>query len=377
LVAASAPDSGTWPVSCAAMVPTSGAAMHGQDTRLLHVEDGGETAGEVLNVEGVGRPFRLRATWVGAASVLLLCTGAALSLGAPHLLSTGSLKRTDGKFEVVMAAAGGPSEQKEAPTITFYMYRAAAEGALEKYEFGDINTGNMDGVVWYLMNEVVTMYTAGVRCPRKFNISMIHRFKITMKSTPELFATGMNFGARFAYDTGKCMGRCFPKNMCTGTDDCDYHYKKYGYNPGCNNFYDHYPFPDYNTPAERGIWYTLPLAGRCDNPTGAHDCTWAYEYAGNISLWDMEKAAKAEANWGDVNCCDGHCSQFWNDQFSTWRTSWRVQQALQTFADKYPDISADIGSGTCDFQWPKWYEVDRWDRRDPWAAFHTHDEDKK
>merc|ERR1740121_1845757 len=100
----------------------------------------------------------------------------------------------------------------------------------------------MDGVMWYLMNEVVTNYSKGVRCPRKFNISQIHRFKVLTRATDALFQDGINFGTRFAYDKGLCEGRCFSGNKCTGESDCKNHYKKYGFVPGCNKFSDHYPF---------------------------------------------------------------------------------------------------------------------------------------
>uniref|UniRef100_A0A6U9HSS4 Uncharacterized protein n=1 Tax=Zooxanthella nutricula TaxID=1333877 RepID=A0A6U9HSS4_9DINO len=277
--------------------------------------------------------------------------------------------------QIISAAPWGQQQQwqpPEPPLMTFYMYRASAVDELGKYPFGNINTGNMDGVIWYLMNEVVTMYTAGTRCPRKFNISVIHRFKIQVKSTPELFKEGMNFGPRYAYDKGRCMGRCFPNNLCTGEGDCQFHYDKYGYTLGCNNFYDKYPFPDKPTPAQHGIWYTLPLGGRCARPTGAHDCTWSYEYAGNLSLLELESVVP-----GQGNCCHGHCTGFWDDQFNTWRTSQRVDQALTAFAKKYPWTPRDVGPAKCDFQWWKWYSPDRWEHRDPWAKENKSDETQK
>merc|ERR1719284_606621 len=48
------------------------------------------------------------------------------------------------------------AEISTAPLQEFYMYRAAAEGPGDKYPLGNINTGNIEGVMWYLMNEVVT-----------------------------------------------------------------------------------------------------------------------------------------------------------------------------------------------------------------------------
>mmetsp|Transcript_13853 Transcript_13853/g.30887 ORF Transcript_13853/g.30887 Transcript_13853/m.30887 type:complete len:291 (+) Transcript_13853:46-918(+) len=248
-------------------------------------------------------------------------------------------------------------------TDWFYTYRAVAEGAFEKYPFGNTNTGNLEGVMWYLGNEVVTMYTEGTRCPRKFNISKIKRFKIRTKATPSLLAKGMHFGARFAFDFGKCMGRCFSNNLCTGHEDCEYHYAKFGYNPGCNNFWDRSVYPDYETSAPNGIWYALPLQGRCDYPTGADDCTWSYEEAGEVTLAELE-----ESVGGMGNCCDNRCSGFWDAVLDSWKTRWRTQLTLDMFAKKYPtNGQIRVKEATCDFHPWEWYGTDNWPRRDPWA----------
>jgi hypothetical protein len=260
----------------------------------------------------------------------------------------------------------------EAPLHEFYMYRAIAEGGLDHYSFGNLNTGNLDGVIWYLMNEVVTMYTQGPRCPRKFNISKIHRFKVMTRATRELFSENLNMGARFSFDRGVCAGRCFPQNMCTGKGDCDYHYGKYGYVVGCNNFYDHSPFPEWDTPAKGGIWYSLPLAGRCNYPTGAHNCTWSYEDAGEIDVKELEATTP-----GDGNCCDGTCTGFWDDQLDEWRTTIRVQKAQEMFRLKYPTQPTVLGYPVCDFHPWAWYEHDGWKRRDPWAPYHHNKSDHK
>jgi hypothetical protein len=248
-----------------------------------------------------------------------------------------------------------PTGQRE---LEFYMYRATARGAFQDYPLGNVNTGNLDGVMWYLYNEVVTMYTEGVRCPRTFNISTINRFKVRILATQELAADGMNLGARFTYDKGACMGRCFSRNMCTGEDDCEEHYQRYGHVPGCNNFLDKRPFPDIDTVAPTGIWYSLPEAGRCDNPTGEHDCTWSYEEAGEIPL-DLLEAGFP----GTGNCCNGICTSFWDVPE---RTTWRVQMAMDMFQQKYPNMPRDLAPATCDFNWDRWYVEDNWERRDPW-----------
>lgn len=259
-------------------------------------------------------------------------------------------------------ASPSPKKGSEAPMHEFYMYRAAADGMLGKFPFGEVNTGSIDGVMWYLMNEIVSNYSHGVRCPRRFGISKIHRFKVKMKATAELYKESMNFGVRFAYDQGMCQGRCFPGNVCTGEGDCVDHYDKYGFVPGCNTFSSKYPFPVDAAAAPNGVWYSMPLEGRCDGePTGDKDCTWSYEYAGNITLTELENNAP-----GHLNCCQGVCTDFWHDQFNPGVTGWRSGAALWLFKTKYPNMKPDLQAPPCDFDQSKWYEDDWWPRSDPW-----------
>ncbi|CAE8699173.1 unnamed protein product, partial [Polarella glacialis] len=57
------------------------------------------------------------------------------------------------------------TKASSAPLLSFYMYRAVADGAV--FPPVNANTGNLAGVLWYLHNEVV------IQAPRKFNISKI------------------------------------------------------------------------------------------------------------------------------------------------------------------------------------------------------------
>jgi len=258
---------------------------------------------------------------------------------------------------------GGAQAKSPAPSHEFYMYRATADDMMKKYPFGEENTANMDGVLWYLANEIVTNYSHGLRCPRRFGITRIHRFKVRTTATPELFAEGMNFGIRYAYDEGKCNGRCFPGNRCTGEGDCATHYDKYGYFVGCNRFVDQYPFPQGYIAAPSGVWYSLPLGGRCSgNVTGQKDCTWSYEPAGELSLKEIEDAFP-----GKDNCCEGHCTDFWRDQYNVELMSWRVREAVGLFAKKFPEQQPNLPDPPCDFNWRKWYTGDPWPARDPWG----------
>mmetsp|Transcript_139331 Transcript_139331/g.445523 ORF Transcript_139331/g.445523 Transcript_139331/m.445523 type:complete len:519 (+) Transcript_139331:87-1643(+) len=263
------------------------------------------------------------------------------------------------KVSDVEAARRRPSHEN---VFEFYTYRATPAGVSGNFEFGDINTGNMDGVMWYLQNEVVTDYSDGLRCPRKFGISEIHRFKVKMRATTELAKKGMNFGVRFAYDQGKCAGRCFSGNMCSLKEDCDVQYKQYGFVVGCNKFTDHYPFPNYDTVLPGGVWYSFPSEGRCrGTPTGAPNCTWSYEEAGSITLKEFEATAS-----GDLSCCEGSCTNIWVDLFNPTTAAWRASTALDLFAKKYTNQPKDLPAPPCDFQKDEWYAYDPWPRIDPW-----------
>jgi hypothetical protein len=221
--------------------------------------------------------------------------------------------------------------------------------------------------MWYLMNEVVTNYKIGTACPRKFNISEIHRFKIRMRATKELTALGMSTGVRFSYDFGRCMGRCFPGNLCTNSSDCDLHYEQYGYFVGCNKFTDHYPFPNVDTSAPQGMWFSFPSEGQCGYPTGEHNCTWSSEWSGVLTLLELEKQAPSTSTG---NCCDGHCTKLWEKQEDKDKMDWRVQQAWAAWGAKYPN-TAEVGWPTCNFQWQHWYQPDLWEHVDPWATTST------
>jgi len=249
-----------------------------------------------------------------------------------------------------------------APVYEFYMYRSTAHGMIGRYPLGEVNMANLPGALWYLHNEIVTNYSTGTRCPRRFDISELHRFKIKMRPTEALDKAGMHFGPRWAYDQGKCEGRCFSGNMCTGEGDCAQSFNSYGRVIGCNRFQDHYPFPDMNTSYPNGVWYALPLGGRCEGiPTGTRDCTWSFEEAGNLTLVELEEVAP-----GKDNCCEGVCSDFWHDMWNNEVSAWRAETAKKLFQKKYPALNASLEAPPCDFDRSVWYAQDDWERMDPW-----------
>ena len=123
---------------------------------------------------------------------------------------------------------------------TFYMYRAVSlSGA--RYRSTNVNAGTLGGILWYLHNEVVW------KTPRKFDMALIKRLKVSMKATQPLLKKGMTFGVRYAFDRGQC----------TGPYSCDKAFNEFGYFVGCNKL-GNFPFPTYPVYYPDAIWYSLP-----------------------------------------------------------------------------------------------------------------------
>jgi len=213
---------------------------------------------------------------------------------------------------------------------TFYMYRA---GSKASYPLENTNTADLAGVMWYLHNEVVR------NTPRKYAIDRIRRFKVTVKNTWEFWnAHKRQFGAFVAYDAARC-----------STPVCKKIYHHYGFIVGCQvcdtKVAAYLAKDQTNWNCKKGedqcrapLWYSLPgpcpamgLAnediaankdggldvmsakskdclkrmpgGHCDKATGAPDCTYSYEEAGEIFL-------------NELSGIDGDYNDFWNTSFT-------------------------------------------------------------
>jgi len=236
------------------------------------------------------------------------------------------------------AQAVAPTPPPEAPSYTFYLYRAQNDES--RWTLGDVNIANLPGVLWYLSNEVMP------RCPKRYGISRIRRYKITTKASPELYARGMNFGVRYSYDAGKCTG-----SNIRWLGPCSSTWDRFGYVVGCNNFRDHYPYPLVDTEYPDGVWYDLPLEGRCDSPTGAWNCTWSYEEAGEIRLEDLEAQEP-----GHGYCCGGQCTGFWQGHWTPSDNDRRVAQVKALFAQRFPELPSDMPEPICDFDRSRFWE---------------------
>jgi len=238
-------------------------------------------------------------------------------------------------------------QNSSAPLYTFYMYRAKND---KNYPPENVNTGDLAGVLWYLQHEVVIIW------PPKFHITRIVRLKVQTRAPQPLADVGMNFGTRFAFDSGQCTGP-----YTRGHFDCQDTWAKYGYFVGCNNLGD-WPYPKFDTQYPRGIWYSLPgvcpsmiwsnMTGECmgkepggacaGTPTGAGNCTYSYEAAGEITLAELQ---------GDRG------RSFWDDPLNNETNAWRVAEAASRFQSKYPSSPSDedMQAPPCDFHFENFY----------------------
>jgi len=223
------------------------------------------------------------------------------------------------------ALAPAKGQASSAETFSFYVYRTQSDAS---YPPLNVNAANLEGAMWYLQHEVMTQE------PPKFGITRVLRYKVSTKAPQRLLDVGVNFGVRFAYDSGEC----------TGPGDCEEMYQRYGYFVGCNNFEAMYPYPTEKTAFPGGIWYSFPGNGtsQCSSPTGADDCTYSYSWPPEeIRLDELEKA-------------NGGHAAFWADADSEAAATRKVQAAAALFQEQYPDSEA-LATPACDFDYGKFW----------------------
>lgn len=256
-------------------------------------------------------------------------------------------------------ALAAPSD---APILSFYMYRAMGDN---DYAPTNVNAANLAGIMWYLHNEVVVM------TPRKFGITRIVRMKVQTKAPAPLFEVGMNFGVRYAFDSGKC----------TGPWSCDKQYEKYGYFVGCNSV-GNFPTEKWAKANhyENAIWYSLP--GPCSNrmynqhddtcvynepggacagtPTGRGNCTYSAEPAGEIRIDELEGISNYQNfMWMGgkeyIHRLDtGFNLHFWDGKADPAKCAQRVKAAEDLFAAKYGPPEP-LATPKCDFWQAEFY----------------------
>lgn len=266
----------------------------------------------------------------------------------------------------------GRCKRPEGPTLmTFYMYRAQG---VEDYPPENVNMADLAGVLWYLHREVVSSV------PRKFHITRILRFKVTMKNTQDLYDRHpKQFGPFVAFDSATAHGR---------TDI----WRKYGFLVGCQivdkalfNYAPPCDQPEDSPSCHSGTWYSLPGAcpekkmehkypgcslmwpgGRCPSAvvTGQHDCTYWAELAGEISLDELEGIKDYKHWWigpnekGDIvpngnieynySMDRGVQMSFWNGRHSQAACTGRMNAVADLFKHKYPDLPRTLPEPPCD-----------------------------
>eukprot|EP00929_Paragymnodinium_shiwhaense_P094639 TRINITY_DN5534_c0_g1_i1.p1 TRINITY_DN5534_c0_g1~~TRINITY_DN5534_c0_g1_i1.p1 ORF type:complete len:862 (-),score=210.04 TRINITY_DN5534_c0_g1_i1:120-2705(-) len=287
-----------------------------------------------------------------------------------------------------------PSEGEK---MTFYMYRAqAAAGTEPDYEAENVNLGTIGGTLWYLHNEIIQTCTGaggvagqkwggtGKWGDRKFAISRIRRFKVTMKASQPLLDRGMNFGALCSYESGECTGPhrgTYWSGAGSGWASKN-EWDEFGFVVGCGmvgkwphqHWHSGWKYPN-------AVWYSLAGAcpvlsfkkaydqcklempgGRCDDPTGAGNCTYSVEESGEI---DIDELVGITPKWSSrAEFCSqcgsegsawsrGGCGlSFWG--FSIWDEASnheQVKKALTMFQEKFPELPSheEMPTPKCDF----------------------------
>jgi len=308
-----------------------------------------------------------------------------------------------GKEDAAPAPSPPASKYPPGPRAqTFYMYRAQSKAS---YPLENINTADLAGVMWYLHNEVIS------NTPRKYSIDRIKRFKVTVKNTWEFWnAHHRQFGAFMAYDAARC-----------STPVCPKVYHKYGFIVGCQvcdiKVARYLAKSQTNWNCEKGsdrcrapLWYSLPgpcpamgmtneeinpnkvgldvnkaktpecikrmPGGHCDKATGAPDCTYSYEEAGEILLNDLVGIKDYDDFWNHsyVRCAnkvaqglvpkDTKCVHqkeyvkkldrgigisFWDGVHDEEKCTARMNTVRRVFKEKFPEFEESLDEPPCEF----------------------------
>lgn len=189
-----------------------------------------------------------------------------------------------------------------APVHTFYMYRTSSQK--NEPTLDGINTANAVGQMIRILMEVFGWYAPGAL--------FLRRLKVQVRPTAPLVARGMTFGPWSNYNDGLCGGPVWPYDALgqynfSINDFCGPILQKYGAVVGCkrSQYMDNW----HNSPVlmNTSFWYSFPGPchnrrywlrdddcmtenpfGRCTGvPTGAEDCTFSVEPAGEIELCEL------------------------------------------------------------------------------------------
>lgn len=238
-------------------------------------------------------------------------------------------------------------------TMTFYLYQLEGDRPLAAESS---NLASLGGVMWLLHKSVVG------HCPRPSNISKIARWKITVRNTDALYASkSSQFGHFTTFENGKCQG-CETDSwkdtgFVVGCKTLDINEAAYTTNPppALFSFPGPCPYKSYED-VDAGCRSASP-GGACPAPTGAPDCTFAAERAGEITLDELSGRDSSESfeSW-----CSKHSEyntvtdagagfSFWNGIHDKELCEERMEKLLFVFEQKYPAVDASaLGQPLCD-----------------------------
>lgn len=242
----------------------------------------------------------------------------------------------------------------------FYMYRAQSS---KDYPPVNINLADIGGVLWYLHHEIVCM------TPRKYHVTRILRYKVTVKNTDVLRkAMHHDFAPFVAFDSGKCT-----------VPTCDEIWNKWGFVVGCQVIggdsakYSR-QVPCDSAQCHAGAWYSLPgpcpvmdyksksdgckrgqPGGACSTSdvTGEAHCTYHAEEAGWV---DMNEYTFIRNYSGfieegrreyDPQTDRGVRFSFWDGLQDQSKCNWRMNRLQLLFKKKFPDLPALLEPPAC------------------------------
>mmetsp|Transcript_139816 Transcript_139816/g.446088 ORF Transcript_139816/g.446088 Transcript_139816/m.446088 type:complete len:378 (+) Transcript_139816:64-1197(+) len=308
-------------------------------------------------------------TGTGADSTVVgLLRGAVGGVGGGDGGAVGSTEAVGRRLQLLTHDAGDADGPR---TITFYVYRSQDDS---EYSLENVNVADLPGVMWYLHNEVIGS------APRKFFITRILRYKITMRSDDRLYESKhSHFGPFVAFDSGRCT-----------VPDCDSMWKTYGFNMGCqplntsrvtyiSPFVTHHGGRDCAPNCYGALWYSLPGAcpsmefegktaecraempgGQCNDPVllgrPGVQCTYFVENAGEVRL-DELVGIEDYTHWWAVegnreyvwHLDHGIGTDFWDGRTDKSKNDERMNKVQEMFRRKYPDMPITYGEPPCDY----------------------------
>jgi len=251
------------------------------------------------------------------------------------------------------------------------MYRAQSD---EDYSFSNVNAADVEGVLDYLHNEVVTS------CPRKNKITRILRKKVTFAPNLSFKRNPSRMMSRWAqfqngfmtqFSNGYTDRDAFDGSVNVGCKKEDYAgLQGYGYSlPGrCpfsldfNSIYNQYQnggdayYNQYGSnPVVNGCFQTQQ-SGLCDctQKVGTGSCSYHVEDAGEVYLNDLSGINTDYNSWcaaGNVEYNTredrGFGTSFWNGKNDKANAARRVEAVKRAFAQKYPHLPTNLGVEDC------------------------------